>query len=155
MTISRRDLLAAGGAVAATAAIPPPEAAFAAGIEKTERFLEFMRLRERLAGIDPLDRSAFAETWNRIILLQQKFSPRPTTPTELLEYATVMLHWNTAIADGALDPCEALMRTRKHRRKSYLPEQAAVDLGAAVFALAGYRAQSFVRWVHLREDPDL
>lgn len=124
-------------------------------IERTERFLEFMRLRARLAKTDFDDAVRYADIWNRIILLQRQFSSRPTTPEELLEYATIMLHWNTAVADGSLDPCEALMRQRKHRRKSYLPEQVAIDLGAAVFALAGYRAQSFVRWVHLREDPDL
>jgi hypothetical protein len=64
-----------------------------------------------------------------------------------------MHFWNTAQADGGLDPCEALMRSRKHRSPSHLPEQTAVDLAMAVFALAGFRATSYERWPHLRDGP--
>jgi hypothetical protein len=120
--------------------------------------LEIRRLQKRLAEIDyaePRDRTAYAEAWNRIMEIQSGISHRPTTASELLDYATIMLVWNTAVADGGLDPCEALMRTRTHRTRSYLPEQTAVDLAAAVFSLVGYRAESHVRWARLREDPEL
>jgi hypothetical protein len=123
-------------------------------IEPTERFLEIRELQKRLAAADG-DNTAFAKYWNRIMLLQREISPFPTTPAELLEFATVMLHWNVTMEDLPLDPCEALMRQRKHRDQSYHPEQTAVDLGMAVFALAGFRPVSSLQWNHQRDRHDV
>jgi hypothetical protein len=159
---SRRDLLtgAAGLAAGSVLALPAPVRAeeVPLKIEPSARYLEIRSLQKKLAEVDavePRDDTAFAEAWNRIMEIQSGISHRPTSLSELLDYATVMLFWNTATADGGLDPCETLMRTRTHRTRSYLPEQTAVDLASAVFALAGCRAESHVRWARLREDPDL
>ncbi len=155
---SRRDVLLTGaaGLVAGTKspATEPIEQGVPFSIEPTERFLEIRRLQKVLAAADGVDRKGFAEAWNRITALQSEMSDVPRTPAELLEYATIMLFWNTAIADGGLDPCEALMRSRAHRHRSHAPEQTAVDLAMAVFALAGYRATSDVQWPNVRVFPD-
>ena len=74
-----------------------------------------------------------------MILLQRQI-PDATNAAELLEYATIMLFWNTAKADGGLDPCEALMRSASIATVRAPPEQRATDLAMAVFGLAGYGA---------------
>jgi hypothetical protein len=161
--LTRRSLVlkgAAGLAAASSVAALPAEAKAALPdapfrIEPTERFLEIRRQMKVLSEVDMYENgAAFADAWNKIILMQRQISRTPRTPAELLEYATITPFWNTAKADGGLDPCEALMRQREHRDESYLPEQTAMDLAMAVFGLAGYRATSFTPWVYIRSDPD-
>jgi hypothetical protein len=153
---TRRDVLAGATGLAAGSVLAPPTPAeeVPLTIEASAR-RSLQKRRAEIDAVEPRDDTAFAEAWNRIMEIQSGISHRPTTLSELLDYATIMLFWNTATADGGLDPCEALMRTRTHRKRSYLPEQTAVDLAAAVFALAGCRAESHVRWARLREDPGL
>ena len=157
---TRRDILTGAAVVVTGSALasPTPAQSESFRIEPSARFMEIRHLQKRLAEMEtssPSDEAAYAEVWNQIIAIQSGISSRPQTPSELLDYATIMLMWNTAVIDGGLDPCEALMRTRRHRSRSHLPEQTAVDLAAAVFALAGYRADSFVPWARLCADPDL
>lgn len=162
--LTRRALVLKGATGLATAAVLPaaamppapepatPDASFR--IKRTERFLEIRRLQKELAEADAVDdQSAFATAWNRIMFLQGQIRRPPRTPEELLEYATIAYHWNAAIDDGGLDPCEALMRQRKYRDESYRPEQTAIDLLMAVFSLAGYEATSYEEWVYIRSDP--
>jgi hypothetical protein len=157
--LTRRTLvLKAATGLATAAALPAAAMPTTLGapfrIARTERFLEIRRLQAEMAKADAADdRTAFATAWNRIMFLQGQIPQPPRTPEELLEYATIAFHWNSAIADGDLDPCEALMRQRKYRNESYRPEQTAIDLLMAVFSLAGYRATSHERWVHIRWDP--
>lgn len=125
--LTRRALVFKGATSLATAAVLPAAAAMphtpstsapAAPfrIERTERFLAIRRLQKELAEADAADdQTAFATAWNRIIFLQGQIARPPRTPEELLEYSTIAFHWNSAIADGGLDPCEALMRQRKYR----------------------------------------
>lgn len=119
--LTRRTLVLKGATGLAIAAVLPaaampaapepatPDAPFR--IKRTERFLEIFRLQKEMAEANAIDdRTAFATAWNRIMHLQGQIPRPPRTPEELLEFATIAYHWNTAIADMHLDPCEALMR---------------------------------------------
>jgi hypothetical protein len=86
--LSRRFVITTAAGLAASNVLPAKSQPFDQDvcfrIEPTERFLEIRRLQKALAEMKDLD-ALYADTWNRLILLQREISATPRTPAELLE----------------------------------------------------------------------
>ena len=174
---SRRDLLTGAAGLAAGSALSLAPAALAAEvspfrIEPSANYLELRRLvvlineAHRLrysapnlgkAGERRLDKQFTSYSEQIDVLLDKMSSQPPRTPSDLLDYAAVMLwHASSLGLDLLDDPCVALAQATEyagHRQYSEL------QVAWGIFALAADRTQPAADWPEcrtpLRFDPDL
>lgn len=161
---SRRDVLAGAAGLAAGSALSLPEPVLAQAeplrIEPSANYREFLRLttalnrRHRIDAGYPSD--ATHTLWQEMqALLKVMTSRAPQTPTDLLDYAAVMLHYNACWFDGTECPCATLNEADEW---CGTPGHAANRLAWAVLSLAAGRTGPAPRgnWKPRRcEDPDL
>jgi hypothetical protein len=167
MPTSRRDVLtgAAGLAAGSALALPTPALAQAEPfrIEPSVNYIELRRLAvlineaHRLRYRKPKVRKAEAKRldaevttyWQQIqVLLAAMTAQAPRTPSDLLDYAAVMLWHSTGFGWGLTkDPCAALAETSEYATQR---EYSELQVAWGIFALAADRTQPAADWPECR-----